>query len=133
VKPWGDPALTGEQAIRQLFHEGVVHHGRYLLLIERRVTEEPRRVLFVASRRVGNAVVRNRAKRVMRVAYQELAGSLESLPVHIAWIARSSIAAATKTDVRMDMESLLIRAALLQRDRLQRPAENSPQGTSRAS
>jgi len=112
MTPWGDEALTGEQTIRRLFDEGAVHHGRYLLLIQRQAENGSRRVLFVASRRVGNAVRRNRAKRVMRAAYQGIVPQLASRPAHIAWIARSSCAAAAMIDVRVDMEGLAGRAGL---------------------
>jgi ribonuclease P protein component len=110
--PWGDEALKSDQAIRRLFDEGVVDHGRYLLLIRRHAEEGPRRVLFVASRKVGNAVRRNRAKRLMRAAYQSLRSDLTNRTVHLAWIARSACAAAKMGDVRRDMESLLARAGL---------------------
>ena len=113
MTPWGDDALTGEPAIRQLFDEGVVHHGRYLLLIQRQAAKGSRKVLFVASRRVGNAVRRNRAKRLMRAAYQDMASHLVSRPAHIAWIARSACAAAAMIDVRVDMEGLAGRAGLM--------------------
>jgi ribonuclease P protein component len=121
MTPWGDEALTGEQAIRRLFDEGAVHHGRCVLLIERQAADGPRRVLFVASRRVGGAVRRNRAKRLMRAAYQGIAPQLVSRPAHIAWIARSSCAAAAMIDVRVDMEGLATRAGLF----AQRPAATS--------
>jgi ribonuclease P protein component len=113
MTPWGDEALTGEQTIRRLFDEGVVHHGRHLLLIQRQAETGSRRVLFVASRRVGIAVKRNRAKRLMRAAYQGIAPRLVNRPAHMAWIARSSCAGAAMGDVRVDMEGLAGRAGLL--------------------
>lgn len=112
MTPWGDEALTGESTIRRLFDEGVVHHGRCVLLIERQAEGGPRRVLFVASRRVGGAVRRNRAKRLMRTAYQGIAPRLVNRPVHIAWIARASCATADMIDVRVEMEGLAGRAGL---------------------
>jgi ribonuclease P protein component len=126
MTPWGDEALTGEPAIRRLFDEGVVHHGRYLLLIERQAAEGPRRVLFVASRRVGGAVQRNRAKRLMRAAYQGIASHLASRPAHIAWIARSSCVTAAMTDVRVDMEGLVGRAGLFAQESARTGSDRPP-------
>ncbi|MBM3316391.1 MAG: ribonuclease P protein component [Candidatus Eisenbacteria bacterium] len=120
--PWGDEALSSTQAIRRLFAEGAVHHGRLVLLIRRQVDEGPRRVLFVASRKTGHAVRRNRAKRLMRAAYQRVAPCLAERPVHLAWVARSACAAMKMEDVRRDMEGLLTRAGLWS------PAQPAPAG-----
>ena len=79
--------------------------------------------LFVASRRVGKAVKRNRAKRAMRAAWQSIAGRLVESEWHLGWIARPSCAAQGMRIVESEMEDLLRRAGLrpepagLERDR----------------
>lgn len=110
--PWGDESLASDQAIRRLFKEGVAYHGRFLLLIVRRAEEGPRKVLFVASRKTGHAVRRNRAKRLMRTSYQGAAPRLAAGSTHLAWIARAACPTATLDEVRKDMEGLLARARL---------------------
>ena len=109
--PWGDEPLKSREAIDRLFQEGAKFHGRNLLLVARR-TPGPRRVLFVASRRVGNAVRRNRAKRVMRASWQGIAKRLTEVEWHLGWIARPSCAEQDMRTIEREMEDLLRRAGL---------------------
>ncbi|MFH1144232.1 MAG: ribonuclease P protein component [Candidatus Eisenbacteria bacterium] len=109
---WGDEPLRSKESIRRLFDEGEAFHGRHLVLIARREIEGPRMVLFVASRRVGNAVRRNRAKRAMRAAYQVLAERLTESGWHLGWIARPSCAEKGMRAIETEMEDLLQRAGL---------------------
>lgn len=111
--PSGDVSLRSRQAIDKLFKEGTAHRAAHVLLIQRRTQRGPRRVMFVASRRVGNAVHRNRAKRLMREAYRSLAPALSPQPVHLAWIARASCARSGLHEVRDNMTRLLKTADLL--------------------
>lgn len=110
--PWGDEPLRSTKAIDQLFREGEAYHGRLIVLIVRKVTEDPRRVLFVTGRRVGNAVVRNRARRLLREAYRRHAGRLSKPRVHLAWIARRACAETGMWEVWSEMADLLRRARL---------------------
>ncbi len=105
--PWGELILTSRLDIDSLFKEGVAYRGRHVLLILRYVDQGQRRTMFVASRRVGNAVKRNRAKRLMRESYRRLVDRLPHGPVHIAWIARASCAKMKMQDVHQDMISIL--------------------------
>ncbi len=102
-----DISLTSSRDIDALFKQGVVYHGRHVLLISRKVDRGQRRVMFVASRKVGNAVKRNRAKRLMRESYCRLVDQLPPNQLHIAWIARASCAKMKMQDVQRDMEKIL--------------------------
>jgi ribonuclease P protein component len=107
MRPWGELILTSRKDIDTLFKEGVAYRGRHVLLLIRYVDYGKRRTMFVASRRVGNAVKRNRAKRVMRESYRGLVNQLPSDPVHIAWIARASCAKVKMQDVHQDMLKII--------------------------
>jgi ribonuclease P protein component len=67
---------------------------------------------FVAGRRVGGAVVRNRARRVLRAAWQQLAPRVQE-GYDYALVARASIRGAKTQDLVEEMEELLRRAQVM--------------------
>jgi ribonuclease P protein component len=69
-------------------------------------------VAFVAGRRVGGAVVRNRARRVLRAAWRELRPRAES-QADIVLVARSAIRGAKTQDLVAELDDLLTRARVL--------------------
>jgi ribonuclease P protein component len=64
---------------------------------------------FVAGRRVGGAVVRNRARRILRAAWRQLAPRVLERNDY-ALVARASIRGAKTQDLVAEMEELLRRA-----------------------
>ncbi len=93
-------ALSAEQKVNQM--DGVADHN----------LKAPTRFAFVASRRVGHAVSRNRAKRVLRAAVQANLGKLDP-----GWdcvlIAREGTAEASYSEVQSAVQHLLKRADIL--------------------
>jgi ribonuclease P protein component len=66
-------------------------------------------VATVAGGKVGGAVRRNRARRIIRAAFREVAGG--SLPGNdVVIVARSSIRGATSTELAGELRELLERA-----------------------
>jgi len=112
--PQGFSTLGSKKAIQRLFQDGVACRGRYVVLILRQVDEGPTQVLFVASRKVGGAVQRNRAKRIMREAYRTILDQLPPDPLHIGWIARVTVtdSRARMQQIQSEMRSLLSRAGV---------------------
>jgi ribonuclease P protein component len=69
-------------------------------------------VAFVAGRRVGGAVIRNRARRILRAAWRELAPSIRD-GYDIALVARESIRGARTHELMPEVEGLLSRAQVV--------------------
>jgi ribonuclease P protein component len=66
---------------------------------------------FVAGRRVGGAVSRNRARRIMRAAWRALA---PRIPGHdVVLVARASIRGARSPELVAEVEGLLSRAQVM--------------------
>lgn len=71
----------------------------------------PSRAAFVASRRVGGAVVRNRARRILREAWRALVPSVRE-GHHVVLVARREIVGAKAGDVTDEVRRLLVRAGV---------------------
>lgn len=77
----------------------------------RRANEGPIRVGFTASRKVGNAVVRNRARRRLREAARQLLPQLGLAGVDYVLVARQSTPDAAWAALLDDVRNALIRLA----------------------
>jgi len=66
------------------------------------------RVGVVASRRVGDAVRRNRAKRLLREAARRIVPRLRDSSLWVVLIAKASIVTKTSADVERDLERALV-------------------------
>jgi len=71
-------------------------------------------VAVVAGRRVGGAVQRNRARRVLRAAWRELSPRVRE-DLDVALVARGAIRGAGTRDLVAEIEGLLERAQVVDR------------------
>jgi ribonuclease P protein component len=94
-------------AVRSLFERGRPIRGLRVVAL---VAPGSGAVVFVAGRRLGGAVQRNRARRVLRAAWREVAPKAIPNDRDIAWVARSDIAGAKTDDLVAEMTELLRRA-----------------------
>jgi len=72
----------------------------------------PTEAAFVASRRVGGAVARNRARRIMRAAWRELRAQVAA-DFEVVFVARPDIQGAKTQDLEQEMRDLLRRMKAL--------------------
>ena len=69
-------------------------------------------VAFVAGRRVGGAVVRNRARRILRASWREVAPEVRD-GVDVALVARGTIRGARAHELVPEVRRLLSRAQVI--------------------
>lgn len=101
--------LRRTKDIRAVFAAGRVAHGRAMVVHAlERSDDHPARWTTIAGRKVGNAVVRNRAKRRLRAVVGETA-----LPAgrDIVVVARQAAVGRPIDEVRMEFRGLIAQAA----------------------
>ena len=86
------------------------------MLFVLRHADLPRKAGFVAGRRVGGAVERNRSKRLMREAYRRNKSVLPESGVQMVLVARKGCAEAAYRELEGQLLSLFERAGLLRKD-----------------
>ena len=113
-----DQRLHASERIRhrpeyeRVYEEGQPHRASLLVLFVLSSPEFARKAGFVAGRRVGGAVARNRSKRLMREAYRRNKIVLPESGVHLVLVARNGCGEATYGDVESQLLSLFERAGL---------------------
>ncbi len=99
------------------FGEGTRTHGRYVTLVIAPNSTGSPRLGLVASRKVGNAVARNRAKRLMREVFRRNVGPGSGPAIDIVAIPRREFFEADYAALERDLVSAIRRGS-------PRPARN---------
>ncbi len=105
--------LSSPAAFRSVFSTGRSYaKGTVVVYVAKRTTGSgPPRAGFVVSRKVGGAVARNRAKRLLREALR-LEGRHIPDGLDLVVVARPSVAGASYVEVAGDLRSVLAAAGL---------------------
>ena len=97
---------------RRVYEQGGVFQGRHVVLFCLTAGVEGRKAGFVASRKVGGAVVRNRARRRIRGAYRKLRASLPG-EAYMVFVARAGVTDVDWGELLAEITDLLRKAGLL--------------------
>jgi ribonuclease P protein component len=109
VAPTRDRRLRAGWQFREVYGSGGSFHGILMTLVSFGKPDEHGRVAYVASRKVGPAVRRNRAKRLLREGFRRLPAARRDEPRWRIWIARAACARSTAAEVSAEMDRLVNR------------------------
>jgi ribonuclease P protein component len=115
--------LVRKADFQRIYREGRALRGSEVVVVYTRTDGPTFRYGVVASRKVGSAVRRNRAKRVLREALRQLLGGEDFAGIDILLIARSGAVAQASRVLREQIESLLLHEGVLSGGSPTRPGE----------
>jgi ribonuclease P protein component len=106
VRP-SDRRLRQGWQFREVYRSGKSIPGTLMTLVSLTRRDDHGRVAFVASRKVGGAVQRNRAKRLLREAFRAVPTERREEVRWRIWIARAACSRSRLAEVSVEMERLL--------------------------
>ena len=111
--------LRRKEDFSAIYNRGKSIGERYIVLFYRKNNLGYTRKAFLASKKVGNAVTRNRARRLMKESVRQLEGRFPKGYDYI-FIARNTIAGSKCADVQKSIESAFKRTGLVKEAELRR-------------
>lgn len=106
-------SLRRKKEFRYTYRAGKSCGGKYVALVYAKNRSASAKIGFSVSKKIGNAVVRNRVKRRMREAVTPLIPAIKG-GTNLIFIARDPILGAPFLDIREGMLAQLQRAGLIQ-------------------
>ena len=104
--------LRDKRDFSRLFNNGKSAGGKYVVLFYRKNGLSYNRRAFLASKKVGKSVQRNRARRLIRENYREIGPNLPQ-GYDVLFIARNTIIGANCQEVGKSMRAVINKSGLL--------------------
>ena len=105
--------LRNQNDFSRVYNHGKSRGGKFAVVLYRKNGLKYSRTAFVASKKVGNSVNRNRARRLMRAAVRSLASGIAG-GYDIIFVARASILECKERDVERQIRKSLESEGLLE-------------------
>ena len=94
--------LRKQSDFARVYNRGKSAGSKFVVVLFKKNNLEYSRTAFVASKKVGNSVCRNRARRLMRAAYHNIHSKLSS-GYDIVFVARAGITEIKESEVEKSM------------------------------
>ena len=104
--------LRKQSDFSRVYKHGKSKGCRFAVILYRRNGLRFTRTAFVASKKVGNSVERNRSRRIMRAAYRSLESRVKS-GYDIIFVARAPITESKEPEVERQLKKTLKSAGIL--------------------
>ena len=104
--------LRKQSDFSRVYKQGKSRGSRFAVILYRRNGLKFTRTAFVASKKVGNSVERNRSRRLMRAAYRAVEPNIKK-GYDIVFVARASITGCKEPEVEKALKKSLEGAGIL--------------------
>ena len=104
--------LRKQSDFSRVYKQGKSRGSRFAVILYKRNGLKFTRTAFVASKKVGNSVNRNRSRRLMRAAYKAIEPRIKS-GYDIIFVARASITECKEPEVEKQLRKTLESAGIL--------------------
>ncbi len=100
-------SLTGNTNFRRMYYQGKFKAGKFVVVYLKRGKKGKTRLGITTSKKVGNAVRRNRCRRMILAAYRKLEDRLNLRGFDVVIVARAGMDKKKSTDIERELLRLV--------------------------